>query len=90
MSNKRLIDMTEEELALLILSIIGEKIRIEPERFIPEEDARKLLNCGKTQLYYLRTNGKISFVQDDEHPKMILYDRDSILKYLETNLKTAF
>jgi len=90
MNNRRLIDMTEEDLIVLFQSILKEKLTAEPERFITEEEAKKLLNCSKTQMYYYRVNGVISYVQDDEHRKMILYDRLSIMKYLESNLKKAF
>ena len=82
--------MTEEDLIVLFQSILKEKLTAEPERFITEEEAKKLLNCSKTQMYYFRINGVISFVQDDKHRKMILYDRISIMNYLESHLKKAF
>ena len=90
MDNRRLIDMTEEDLIVLIQSILKDKLTAEPERFINEEEAKKLLNCSKTQMYYYRVNGVISYVQDDKHRKLILYDRLSILNYLESHLKKAF
>lgn len=82
--------MTEDELILRIQKLLEKHITAEPERFITEEEARKLLNCSKTQMYYYRINGVISYVQDDEHRKMILYDRLSIMNYLESHLKKAF
>ncbi len=82
--------MTEEDLVVLIQSAIKDKIKPEPDRFINEEEARKMLNCSKTQMYYYRVNGDISFVQDDKHPKLIQYDRLSILQYLESHLKKSF
>jgi len=90
MANRRLIDLTEEDLLVLIQSALSKEVIAEPLRFIPEEEAKKLLNCSKTQMYYYRVNGVISFVQDDEYRKLILYDRLSILKYLESHLKKAF
>lgn len=90
MDNRRLIDMTEEDLIVLLQSILKEKLTAEPERFITEEEAKKLLNCSKTQMYYFRVRGIINFVQNDEFPKMILYDRLSIMNYLESHLKKAF
>jgi hypothetical protein len=89
MANRRLIDMTEEDLIVLIQSIIGDKLRPIPERYITEDEACKLLNCSKTQMYYYRVNLTISFIQDENHPKKILYDRVSIMKYLESHLKKA-
>lgn len=64
----------------------------EKDRFIPEHEARKILCCGKTQLLYYRNSGKIDFFQDPDHPKKILYDRESIEKYLtnSTNLHRSF
>lgn len=90
MDNRRLIDMTEEDLIVLFQSILKEKLTAEPERFITEEEAKKLLNCGKTQMYYYRVNGVISFVQDERYKKKILYCRHSINNYLESHLKKAF
>lgn len=90
MENRRLIDMTEEDLIVLIQSILKDKLTAKPERFITEEEARKMLNCGKTQMYYYRVNGVISFVQDEKHPKLILYDRHSIDHYLISKLNRAF
>ena len=88
--DKRMIDVTIQEFIDNIVERLGEKFQVEPPRFIPEEEAKKLLNCGKTQLYHLRINGKISYVQDEEHRKMILYDRISIFEYQKKNLKKAF
>lgn len=90
MKNTRLIDFTVEELEILLYAILDKKRPIEPPRFVAEEEARKQLNCGKTHLYHLRISGKIGYVQDPDHPKLILYDRLSIEKYLEENLKKAF
>ena len=90
MANRRLIDLTEEDLIVLVQSAIEEKLRPVPERFITEDEAKKLLNCSKTQMYYYRVKGTISFMQDENHKKKILYDRVSIMKYLESHLNKAF
>ncbi|OFY47801.1 MAG: hypothetical protein A2W85_13440 [Bacteroidetes bacterium GWF2_41_31] len=90
MVNRRLIDFTEEDLIVLFRSLLDEKLTADPERFINEEEAMKLLNCGKTQMYYYRVKGIISYVQDKMHPKMIQYDRESINEYLGRNLVKAF
>jgi len=82
--------MTEDELILRIQKLLEKHIKVEPDRFISEEEARKMLNCGKTQMYYYRINGVISYVQDDKFPKLILYDRVSINNYLFSKLKRAF
>ena len=88
--DKRIIDATIQEFLDQMELRFGEKFKLEPPRFVSEEVAREMLNCGKTQLYHLRTKLKISFVQDEDHPKMILYDRLSILEYCEKNLKKAW
>lgn len=88
--DKRVFELTVEELKILFTAILITKRPIEPPRFIDAVEAKNLLSCGDTQLYYYRVKGKISFVQDEEHPKMILYDRYSINDYLEKNLKKAF
>ena len=88
--DKRIIDATIQEFLDKMVERFGERFQTEPSRFISEEEARKMLNCGRTQLYHLRTNLKISYVQDDDHRKMILYDRLSILEYCEKNLKKSW
>ncbi len=91
MDDQRLIDMIGEDIKVLVKSAVKEELStVKPERFINEEEAKKLLNCSKTQMYYFRVRGIISYVQDDKFPKMIQYDRDSIMNYLESHLKKAF
>lgn len=92
MDDQRLIDMTGEDIKVLVKLAVKDALgsTVKPKRFINEEEAKKLLNCSKTQMYYFRVRGIISYVQDDEHPKMIQYDRYSIMEYLESHLKKAF
>lgn len=59
------------------------------EKWIPPQEAMQLLNIkSKTSLQALRDNGKIRFSQPQK--KVILYDRDSIMSYLEENAKEVF
>lgn len=90
MKNDQFIILERADLEAVFEELIDKIRPNQPVRFITEDEARKLLNCGKTQLYHLRTNGKIAYVQDEEHPKMILYDRNSIDHYLQNNLKKPF
>ena len=64
----------------------GEKV---PNKWILEEEAMKMLGkIGKTQLWRLRSKGKIRYSQPSR--KIILYDRDSILEYLEKHAHDTF
>lgn len=61
----------------------------EKEKWVSDEHAMQLLNIkSKTTLQKLRDEGKIRFSQPQK--KIILYDRDSILKYLEQNARNTF
>ncbi len=58
-------------------------------KWIPPSEAMQLLNIkSKTSLQALRDNGKIRFSQPQK--KVILYDRESILAYLEDNAQNIF
>ena len=62
---------------------------LEKEKWLSDEQAMDLLKIkSKTTLQKLRDDGKIRF----SHPqkKIILYDRDSILEYLENNAFNTF
>lgn len=72
-----------------VVSRLKEKHGEEQEKWISDEQAMQLLNIkSKTTLQKLRDEGKIRFSQPQK--KIILYDRDSILKYLEKNAKNTF
>lgn len=62
---------------------------IKEDKWINGDEAMRLLNIkSKTSLQNLRDEGKIRF----SHPqkKVILYDRDSINTYLESNARETF
>jgi len=63
--------------------------RTEPQKWIDDDETMSLLNIrSKTTLQKLRDEGKIRYSQLGK--KMILYDRDSILEYIESNAKETF
>lgn len=59
------------------------------EKWISGEEAMSLLQIkSKTSLQNLRDSGKIRFSQPQK--KVIVYDRDSIIQYLELHAKNTF
>ena len=61
----------------------------EVDKWINQPEAMKLLRIkSKTTLQKLRDEGSIRFAQPSK--KMILYDRDSIMDYLDKNAKETF
>ena len=59
------------------------------DKWIQVTEAMKLLGIkSKTTLQKLRDEGSIRFAQPQK--KIILYDRDSILEYLEKHAKETF
>lgn len=61
----------------------------EKVRWISDEEAMQLLKIkSKTTLQKLRDEGKIRFTQPQ--PRIILYDTESIGKYLENNVRETF
>lgn len=61
----------------------------EKAKWISDEEAMQLLNIkSKTTLQKLRDEGKVRFSQPQK--KVILYDTDSINKYLEKNARETF
>jgi Helix-turn-helix domain len=76
--------LIEQVVARLSTAIMNEK-----EKWINEEQAMSLLNVkSKTTMQKLRDEGKIRFSQPQK--KIILYDRESIMGYLEKNAKDIF
>ena len=58
-------------------------------KWVSTEEAMGLLKIkSKTTLQTLRDTGKIRFSQPQK--RVILYDRESILNYLEQNAKSTF
>lgn len=76
-----------------LIEVVVEKLTTQhgqpKEKWIPPHEAMQLLNIkSKTSLQALRDNGKIRFSQPQK--KVILYDRESILTYLEENAQNTF
>lgn len=68
---------------------LREKHNITQEKWINDEEAMRLLNIrAKSTMQNLRDEGKIRFSQPSR--KIILYDRDSLMEYLEINSKSTF
>jgi len=73
----------------LIEEVVERVSKPEKDRWIFEEEALAMLGVkSKTTLWELRTEGKIRFSQPRK--KILLYDRESILKYIEANAKETF
>jgi hypothetical protein len=72
-----------------VVNRLKEKNGIEQERWINDEEAMKLLHVSsKTTLQKYRDEGLIRFSQPTR--KLILYDRASILEFLEKKAKDTF
>lgn len=72
-----------------VVARLQEKHGKEAVKWISDVEAMKLLNItSKTTLQKFRDEGKIRFSQPEK--KIILYDRDSILEFLEKNAKNTF
>jgi hypothetical protein len=66
-----------------------EKVQKQPNRWISEKDAMSLLGIrSKTTLWKLRSEGKISYTAPSR--KLLLYDRESIMAYLEEHRFETF
>lgn len=72
----------------VIQHVKGQKNITEDKWISGEESMMMLRITSKTTLQKLRDEGKIRFSQPEK--KMILYDRDSILAYLEKHAKNTF
>ncbi len=72
-----------------VVSRLKEKNGIEHEKWIDDEEAMRLLHVSsKTTLQKYRDDGSIRFSQPSR--KLILYDRDSILEFLNAKAKDTF
>ncbi len=77
------------ELVEQVVARLKEKHGEEKDKWISDEQAMQLLNIkSKTTLQKLRDEGKIRFTQPQK--KIILYDRESLLAYLEQNVRNTF
>ena len=71
-----------------VVDRLKDQNNVQHDKWISDQDARKMLHIGKTTLQKLRDEGAIRFSQPSK--KLILYDRDSILEYLEKHAKDTF
>lgn len=72
-----------------VVDYIKQSHSIEREKWISADEALKLLDVkSKTTLQRMRDDGRIRFSQPQK--KIILYDRDSIIEYLEENAQERF
>lgn len=72
-----------------VVERLKEKHQIQNDKWISTERAMVLLNIkSKTTLQNLRDTGAITYTQPQK--KIILYDYDSIMSYLEEHKKEKF
>ena len=72
-----------------VVSRIREKDQISTDKWISLEEAMDLLHVtSKSTMQKLRDKGLIRYSQP--YKKVILYDRDSILEYIETHANETF
>ena len=72
-----------------VLEHVDAKFNLPKEnQWIDGDSAMELLNIGRVTLQKLRDEGKIRFSQRDR--KNILYDRRSILEFIESTVKEKF
>lgn len=77
------------ELVEQVVLRLREKDGSQKLKWIDDEEAMNLLNIkSKTTLQKLRDEGRIRFSQPQK--KVILYDRDSIMEYLEKHARNTF
>ena len=77
------------ELVEQVVKRIKEKHKQPQEKWVSQERAMKLLNIkSRTTIQKLRDTGAISYSQPQK--KIILYDYDSIMAYLESHRKSTF
>jgi Helix-turn-helix domain len=72
-----------------VVNRIKDKYKITEERWVNGEEAMSILKItSKTTLQKLRDTGSIRFSQPQK--KLILYDRESILEYLNKHSNETF
>lgn len=72
-----------------VVERIKEKQKITQDKWISSERVMEILNIkSKTTLQKLRDEGSITFSQPQK--KIILYDYDSVMKYLDQHKKEQF
>lgn len=92
MKNQDVICLESDAFQKLVDTLVGyvkEKHLIKEDAWITGDEAMRLLNISsKTTLQTLRDTGKIRFSQPMH--KILLYDRQSILDYLEAHARKTF
>jgi hypothetical protein len=77
------------ELVEQVVKRMKEKHQQPQEKWISQERTMQLLNIkSRTTIQKLRDTGAISYSQPQK--KIILYDYDSIMAYLESHRKSTF
>ena len=72
-----------------VVSRIREKDDIKTDKWIQADEVMELLGIkSKSTLQVIRDEGEIRFSQP--HKRLILYDRESVLEYLESHAKKTF
>lgn len=88
----RIICLEEAAFYALVEQVVNrlkENHGTENEKWVSDQQAMHLLNIkSKTTLQKLRDEGKIRYSQPKK--KIILYDRNSIDAYLESNARNTF
>lgn len=65
------------------------KLPQQPDKWIDGQEAMRMLRItSKTTLQKFRDEGKIRFSQPEK--KILLYDRDSIIAFIEKNARETF
>ena len=84
--------LQDEAFYQLIEEVVGrlkERENITQDKWVSPDRAMEILNIkSKTTLQKLRDEGIITFTQPQK--KIILYDYDSIMKYLNNHTKKSF
>ena len=72
-----------------VVNRLKEKNGVEHDKWVDDEEAMKLLHVSsKTTMQKYRDEGLIRFTQPSR--KIILYDRDSIMEFLNKKVKDTF
>ena len=92
MSGQQLLCLDEDQLYVLtdrLFDYIQEKHGKKETKWIDKDEAEAILKRKKGTLQKLRDTGKIRFSAPPDST-IILYDRDSILEYLDKNAQNTF
>jgi len=81
---------SEEQLKTLIKECLADlQLTETPKAFLTAAEAMGLLNCGKTTLWKLYSQGEISVTRIGKR-NGLLYKRSSLMAYLERKTEHAF